>query len=309
MKEIKIPSRRQALRNIIVGSMGLGASSFNWITKSPMMTKSIPSSGELVGVVGLGTWRTFDVGQSTTARKPLKEVLKLLSSAGGSVIDSSPMYGSSESVVGDLTRELNLHNKIFFATKVWTSGREQGISQMRHSMKRMQTPQMDLMQIHNLVDWKTHLKTLYDWKEKGIIKYIGITHYIDSTHDQLAKIIQTEKIDFLQVNYSMAERNAERSLLDIAKDQEVAVITNRPYAGGSLFRKVKGVALPSWASDFDCQSWGQFFLKYLIAHPSVTCVIPGTSKPHHMKDNAGAGYGRLPSAEERIRMKNLIKSL
>lgn len=309
MKHVHQLSRRQALRNIAAGTIGLGTSSFNWDFKSPMMTKAIPSSGELVGVVGLGTWKTFDVGQSTTARKPLKEVLKLLSTAGGSVIDSSPMYGSSESVVGELTRELNLHNKIFYATKVWTTGRDQGISQMKQSMNRMRSPQMHLMQIHNLVDWKTHLKTLYDWKEQGIIKYIGITHYIDSTHDQLAKIIETEKIDFVQVNYSLAERNAEHSLLEVAKDHGVAVITNRPYAGGSLFRKVRGKTLPDWANDFDCQSWGQFFLKYLIAHPAVTCVIPGTSKPHHMRDNTGAGYGRLPSAEERIKMKNLIVSL
>lgn len=309
MKHPHLPSRRQALRNIVFGTVGIGTTSFNWSSQTSMMTKAIPSSGEKIGVVGLGTWRTFDVGASASAREPLKEVLRVLRNSGGSVIDSSPMYGTSETVVGDLTAELRLQDKIFYATKVWTSGREQGISQMKQSMRRMQTSQMNLMQIHNLVDWKTHIKTLYDWKEQGIIKYIGITHYIDSTHSQLAKIIQSEEIDFLQVNYSMAERNAERSLLDVARDQRVAVITNRPYAGGSLFRKVRSRALPSWASDFDCQSWGQFFLKYLIAHPSVTCVIPGTSKPHHMKDNVGAGYGRLPTQEERIKMKNLIKSL
>ena len=173
----------------------------------------------------------------------------------------------------------------------------------------MRAQPMDLMQIHNLVDWKTHLKTLYDWKEKGLVRYIGVTHYLDQEHERLEKIIKSEKLDFLQVNYSIVNRNAERSLLPASRDNGVAVLTNRPYAGGSLFRRVKGISLPEWSNEFDCNSWGQFFLKYLLGNPAITCVIPGTSKPHHMTDNLGAGYGRMPDEPLRKKMAKFMDSI
>lgn len=302
-------SRRKALKYLAVGTAGLSLPAFGFQTRGQIMKRAIPSTGEKIGVVGVGTWQTFDVGSSESARQPLREVLKIMVEGGGNVIDSSPMYGSSEKVVGDLTQELNLEDPIFYATKVWTTGESRGKSQMQSSMNKMQANPMDLMQIHNLQDWRTHIKTLYDWKERGLIRYIGITHYVNSAHDELERIVKSENIDFLQVNYSINSRNAERTLLPAARDKGVAVITNMPYSSGSLFRKTRGKELPKWASEFDCNSWGQFFLKYLISNPAVTCVIPGTSKPHHMKDNMGAGYGRLPNASHQEKMRELIDSI
>ncbi len=306
---MKSLSRRKALKYLAAGSVGLSLPGLSFSATKEIMKRAIPSSGEKIGVVGVGTWQTFDVGGSASAREPLKEVLKILVNNGGNVIDSSPMYGSSEQVVGDLTRELSIVDPVFYATKVWTTGEARGKSQMQSSMKKMGANPMDLMQIHNLQDWRTHIKTLYDWKEKGLIRYIGITHYVDSSHNELERIVKSEDIDFLQVNFSIANRNAERSLLPTARDKGVAVLTNRPYSGGSLFRKTKGKELPPWAGEFDCESWGQFFLKYLISNPAVTCVIPGTSKPHHMKDNVGAGYGSLPGPTHRTMMRDFINSI
>ncbi len=306
MKQMKTLSRRRVLKYLAAGSISLALPQLSLGMDKTILKRTIPSSGEKIGVVGVGTWQTFDVGNSDSARAPLREVLKVLVENGGNLIDSSPMYGSSEKVVGDLTHELGLQDSIFFATKVWTTGESQGASQMKSSMEKLRANPIDLMQIHNLQDWKTHLKTLYDWKEKGTIRYIGITHYVDSAHEDLERIIKTEKIDFVQMNYSMVDRNAERSLLPAAREKGVAVLTNVPFAGGSLFQKTKGKELPKWAADFDCKSWGQFFLKYLLSNPAVTCVIPGTSKPHHMLDNIGAGLGRMPNEAERKKMVDYL---
>ena len=299
-------SRRRALKQLAAGCIAIGMPKVLFSQNDQIMKRAIPSTGEKIGVVGLGTWQTFDVGNSSSEREPLKAVLKALVDGGGNVIDSSPMYGSSEKVVGDLSTELGLKKELFYATKVWTSGKQSGIDQMNASMRKMKANPMDLMQIHNLQDWKTHIKTLYDWKERGLIRYIGITHYVDSAHDDLERIIESENIDFVQVNYSINDRNAEKSLLPRAKDKGVAVLTNRPYSGGSLFRKLRGQDLPEWASEFDCKSWGQFFLKYLLSNEAVTCVIPGTSKEKHMIDNMGAGLGRLPDKGHLKRMIELI---
>ena len=272
-----------------------------------MLTRKIPSTGELLPVVGLGTWQTFDAGSSAEERSPLKEVLTLMKEKGGTVIDSSPMYGSSEEVVGDLTTELKIADHFFYATKVWTSGREEGIEQMNDSFKKMKRNKMDLMQIHNLVDRKTHLKTLREWKDNGKVRYIGITHYTESAYDELEKIMKSEKPDFVQFNYSIDSREAEKRLLPAAKDLGIAVLINRPYGGGNLFGKVKGKTLPEWTKEYDINSWGQFFLKFILSHEAVTCVIPGTSKPNHLVDNMLAGFGKLPDNSARENMLRYMK--
>jgi diketogulonate reductase-like aldo/keto reductase len=299
-----MPSRRDTLKMLALAGAGIVSGGFklqNFISER-MLTRKIPASGEDLPVVGLGTWQTFDVGSSESERKTLKEVLTLMKEKGGKVIDSSPMYGSSEKVVGDLTTELVIQNYFFYATKVWTSGKEQGINQMNESFRKMKRDKMDLMQIHNLVDWKTHLKTLRDWKEQGKIRYLGITHYTESAYDNLEEIMKKEKPDFVQFNYSIDSREAERRLLPAAKDLGIAVLINRPYGGGSLFSRVKGKEIPEWAKEFDINSWGQFFLKFILSNEAVTCVIPGTSKPKHLVDNMMAGYGALPDKKTAGRM-------
>lgn len=267
-----------------------------------MLTRTIPKSGEKLPVIGLGTWQTFDVGPSPAERKDQKEVLKRFLAAGARVIDSSPMYGRAETVVGDLLRELGQERTPFLATKVWTSGREAGLEQMRESMRKMGHGQLDLMQVHNLVDWRTHLPVLREWKTAGRIRYLGITHYQRGAFDELEKLIREESLDFVQLPYSIALRDAEQRLLPAAAEHGTAVLVMRPFESGELFRRVKGKALPKWAADFDCTSWAGFFLKYILGHPAVTCPIPATSKPRHLEDNLRAGTGRLPDAKTRARM-------
>ena len=228
---------------------------------------------------------------------------------GGKVVDASPMYGRAEQVIGDLTSELQINDQFFFATKVWTSGRQAGIDQMNDSLKKMKRKKLDLMQIHNLLDWETHLKTLRDWKAEGIIRYIGITHYTDSAHVRLEQIVKSKAVDFVQFNYSIKSRNAETSLLNAAKDHDVAVLINEPFEQGALFRAVKGKQLPEWAAEYDIKSWAQFFLKYIVSHTAVTCVIPGTSDVKHLVDNLGAGLGRLPDANARKMMAKFMEAL
>ncbi len=272
-------------------------------------TRRIPGHNESLPVVGLGTWQTFDVGNSREERSPQREVLKALIGKGGRVVDSSPMYGRSERVVGDLAADLGIVDELFMATKVWTGGKQAGIDQMEQSMQRMHKSPMDLMQIHNLVDWKTHMPTLTGWKEKGKIRYIGITHYMESAYSDMEQIMKNYPIDFIQLNYAITYRAAENSILPLARDKGIAVLINRPYQGGSLFRKTRGHHLPDWAASFDCNSWGQFFLKYILSNKAVTCVIPGTSKPHHMIDNLGAGLGELPDELTRKKMVRFIDNL
>jgi diketogulonate reductase-like aldo/keto reductase len=219
------------------------------------------------------------------------------------------MYGSSESVIGDLAAGLGITGRLFMATKVWTSGREAGIRQMEESMRRMKVARMDLMQIHNLLDWRAHLKTLQEWKSSGRIRYMGITHYHSGAYADLERLMTTREFDFVQFNYSMAEREAEERILPLAQETGTAVIVNRPFAQASLFSRVRGNELPAWTAEFECKSWGQFFLKYILGHPAVTCVIPSTSKPHHLVDNMMAGIGRLPDAAMRKRMAEYMDKL
>ena len=263
------------------------------------MTRPIPSTGEALPVIGVGTWQTFDVGADPKARAPLREVLKLLS---GNLIDSSAMYGSSETVAGDLIAELGMRAQLFVATKVWTNGRDAGIRQMETSFKHLRVERMDLMQVHNLADVETQTKTLLSWKAKGRVRYVGITHYTASAYAEVERALKTKQYDFLQINYSLGERDSDSRLLPLAQELKVAVIANRPFAEGALFRRVKGKALPPWAAELGIASWAQYFLKWIVSHPAVTCAIPGTGNPKHMQDNLGAGVGPLPSAEQRRKM-------
>jgi diketogulonate reductase-like aldo/keto reductase len=276
------------------------------LAQDRIMTKPIPSTGERLPVIGVGTWQTFDVGADAAARGQLREVLKLLN---GNVVDSSPMYGTSESVAGDLIAELGIRDRLFMATKVWTHGRDEGIKQMETSFKRLRVQRMDLMQVHNLADVATHTETLQEWKQKKRIRYIGITHYTSSAYAEVERWLKTRQYDFLQINYSLGERESENRLLPLAQELKVAVIANRPFAEGALFRRVKGRQLPPWAAELGISSWAQYFLKWIVSHPAVTCAIPGTGNPKHMADNLGAGVGNLPDATARQRMVDHFDTL
>jgi diketogulonate reductase-like aldo/keto reductase len=269
-----------------------------------MLTRPIPSTGEAMPVIGLGTWPVFDVGADDGSRRPLREVVRLLVEARGTMIDTSPMYGRSEGVTGDLVAEPGLRSKVFLATKVWISGRERGVDQMARSASLLKTPVIDLMQIHNLVDWRTQLATLRQMKADGRLRYIGITHYTTGALPELVRILESEDgIDFVQLGYSLATREPETRLLPVAAARGVAVIVNQPLERGNLFRAVRGKPLPEWAAEFDCASWAQLFLKYLLGDPAVTVLIPATNKPDHMADNLLAGHGRLPSAKQREQIR------
>jgi diketogulonate reductase-like aldo/keto reductase len=276
---------------------------------STMLTRAIPSSGEKLPVIGLGTWQTFDVDLASPERKGLEEVLSLFVKLGGKVVDSSPMYGRAEEVVGDIAAKLSLRDSLFLATKVWTRGKQAGIESMERSLARFQTKRIDLMQVHNLLDVGTHLTTMREWKEQGRIRYLGVTHYSSSAYSDVEKILRTEKLDFLQINYSIMEQEAGDRILRLAQDRQVAVIVNRPFGGGDLFRRVRAKPLPEWAAEFDCRSWAQFFLKWIVAHQAVTCAIPATNNPQHLQDNMLAGVGRLPDAKMRERMVEFVSTL
>ncbi len=295
--------------------MGLGLAT-TWMTPNlwaennqSIMKRKVPKTGELLPVVGLGTWQTFDVGEDPAIREQLTQVLMEMKRLGGAMIDSSPMYGRSERVVGELTEKANIQESFFYATKVWTTGKLEGIRQMNESFFKMGRVTMDLMQIHNLLDWETHVNTLRSWKKEGKVRYWGFTHYTDRSHRTLETLVRQQNPDFVQFNYSMSERNAEKRLLDACRDMGVAVIINRPFGGGSLFSKVKGKALPEWCSELDINSWGQFFLKYILGNKAVNVVIPGTSKAKHVIDNMGAGYGRIPEEKDRERMLDFFKKV
>jgi diketogulonate reductase-like aldo/keto reductase len=274
-----------------------------------MLTRPIPASGEPLPVLGLGTWQAFDIATRGAALEQRKEVLRLLFAAGGKVIDASPMYGRAEAVVGSLLAALGARERAFLATKVWTSGQMAGIAQIEASLDKLQTPAIDLMQIHNLVDWRTHLLTLRAWQERQRFRYIGITHYTDAALEELGSILRAEAIDFVQFAYSIGARAAERRLLPLCAERGVGVIVNRPFEAGSLFGRVRGKALPAWAGELGCTSWSQFFLKYVLSHPAVTCAIPATSRPDHMLDNLAAATGPLPDAGERKRMADYWQAL
>ena len=261
-----------------------------------MQTRPIPVSGEALPVIGLGTYQGFDVAPGSVDYDRLPGVLQALFAAGGAVIDSSPMYGRAEATTGELLTAGNGRRQAFVASKVWTRGRAEGLRQMENSLRLLRADPLDLMQVHNLVDWRTHLATLRDWKAAGRIRYIGITHYSAGAYDELATVMRAERFDFLQINYSLDEREAERHILPLAAERGMAVLINRPFGGGGLLRRLRDRPLPAWAADIDAASWAQLLLKFVLGHPAVTCAIPGTGRPEHMVDNARAGAGRIPDA-------------
>lgn len=262
-----------------------------------MHTRVIPSSGAALPVIGCGTWIGFDVGARPAGLPQRAEVLATLLASGGRVVDSSPMYGSAEQVVGELLDAAGSRERAFLATKVWTSGKRAGVEQMERSMALLRTRHIDLLQVHNLVDWRTHLATLRGWKDHGRISYIGVTHYTESAHPELEQVLRSTPLDFIQFNYSIAARNAEKRLLPLAAERGVAVLVNLPFGGGGELRDLRSKPLPAWAAQIGCGSWNQLLLKFVLAQPAVTCVIPGTSNPQHMRDNAAAGSGELPGPE------------
>ena len=274
-----------------------------------MLSKQIPSSGEQLPVIGLGTLQAFDVAGTPEERAALGEVLQLLADHGGTLVDTSPRYGRAEAVVGDLCAELNLTDDLFFATKVFSEGEQAGIDEMGTSLERLHTPVLDLMQVHSMRDWEIHLPSIRKLKEQGKVRYIGITIHRDTGHEQMMKLMREENLDFIQVNYNLIERGAAKEVLPLAQELGVAVMINVPFAKAELFKKTSGLDLPDWAGDFDCDSWAQFFLKYVISHPAVTCVIPRTGNPHHMADNLMAGFGRLPNQDTRLEMEAFIDRL
>ena len=271
--------------------------------------KAIPISGEAIPVIGMGTSRTFDAAGDQERIARLGKVLAAFFEHGGTVIDSSPMYGSAEQVIGRLLQGADAPGGLFSATKVWTDGRESGVRQMEHSRGLWGVDRFDLMQIHNLRDWRVHYETLLSMKAEGRIRYIGITTSHGRDHYELQAILDKHAFDFVQLSYNIGNRVVERALLPQAAERGIAVIVNRPFARGSLFNRTRGRALPDWAGEFDCTSWGQFFLKYAVSHPAVTCAIPATSKVHHMVDNMGAGFGRLPDPTMRRRMEKYFETL
>jgi aryl-alcohol dehydrogenase-like predicted oxidoreductase len=263
-----------------------------------LLTRQVPSSGEALPVIGLGTSGPFEVSESAAQRAPLAEVLAGFFAGGGRVIDTSPMYSSAEAVLGDLLTP-DMHAQAALATKVWTRGARSGVEQMTHSAERLKTARLDLIQVHNLLDLNTHLKTLRAWQDSGRVRYIGVTHYTVSAHAELARVIARERLDFVQFNYSPVTRAAETRLLPLAAERGAAVLVNRPFEDGALFRAVREQPLPAWAADIDARSWGQLALKFIVSQPAVTCVIPATGKLAHLRDNLGGGRGRLPDARQR----------
>ncbi len=274
-----------------------------------MLTRVIPSSGEKLPVIDLGTWQAFDVDLTADNRRQLGDVLSLFVKLGGRVIDTSPMYGRAENVIGELTAALGIRDKVFLATKVWTRGKENGIRSMERSMALLRAKRIDLMQVHNLVDVQTQLATLREWKAQGRIRYLGITHYEAGAFGDVEKVMRSERLDFVQINYSLMEHEAEERLLPLAQERGVAVIVNRPFGGGDLFSRTRSKPLPDWAAEFGCHSWAQFFLKWIVANAAVTCVIPATDKPRHLEDNMVGGIGALPDAKMRQRMVELVSPL
>ncbi len=265
----------------------------------PLRMRPIPSTGKKLPVIGLGTSRTHDVDLDDSQMDALLEVLRIFVDGGARLIDTAPSYGNADRVVGELVQRQNARERVFLASKVSATGRERGLAQIEASFEALQSDSIDLLQVHNLQDTSTQLGLLRELKEQGRIHYIGVTHYVESAHDRLLDVLKREKVDFVQFNYSVGERNAEKRLLPYCADHGIATLINRPFTRGNLLGRVKGRPLPDWAAELDATSWAQLALKFILAEPAVTTVIPATSTPRYMADNLLAGQGRLPDASQR----------
>jgi diketogulonate reductase-like aldo/keto reductase len=303
------PARRRVLRTLAAAGAGALMAGRGGAAARAIIERAIPSTGEKLPAIGMGSWQTFDVGRDAAGRAAAKEVLGLFVGSGGRLVDSSPMYGSSEAVLGDLAADLGVQGKLFWATKVWTSGRDAGIRQMEESLRLMRVARMDLMQVHNLLDLGAHLATLREWKRTGRVRYLGVTHYHEGAHGELERVLRAERLDFLQVNFSIAEPEAEERLLPLAAERGVAVLANRPFGQGAMFSRARGKPLPPWAGEIGVRSWAQYFLKWIVGHPAVTCAIPATRNPRHLADNMGALSGPLPDPALRRRMADHYRGL
>lgn len=303
-------SRRELLKT----GIGVGASIFlpsaSLLAQAvPLIQRKIPSTGESLPIIGIGTARRYGAVTTQAERAPLREVLRRFKEMGGKAIDTAPSYGTAEMVVGDLAAELTIRDWLFIATKVGAHGRDAGIEQLEQSFKHLRTPTVDLIAVHNLQDTQTQLRTLRQWKQAGRIRYVGITTSSERQHPEFEQTMKAEALDFIQVDYALDNRKADQRILPLAADRGMAVMINLPFGRGRLFKAVQGQKLPPWASEFDCSSWAQFFLKYIVSHPAVTCAVPGTGKVEHLVDNLGAARGRLPDAATRRRMESFIDGL
>jgi diketogulonate reductase-like aldo/keto reductase len=302
-------SRRRLLQLSAGAALAAGWPWAATATESRLLRRPIPRSGETIPAVGLGTAWTFDVGALPSERADVREVLRLFAAQGGTVVDTSPMYGQAETVIGDLGAGLGLLDSLFLATKVWTNGQAAGQAQIETSLRRLRRERLELIQVHNLTDWRTQLATLRDLQAAGRIRYLGVTHYRVEAFEALERIMRSEQLDFVQLPYSVETTAAEQRLLPLAAGRGVAVLVNRPFESGELFPRVRDQPLPDWAAELDCRSWGQYFLKFILSHPAVTCVIPATRKPKHLLDNMQAGVGRLPDAATRARMLAYLRQI
>jgi diketogulonate reductase-like aldo/keto reductase len=304
---------KQSRRTVLMGAAALGATAVIGPTPAgaalSVTTKPIPSTSEQLPVIGMGSWITFDVGDDKSARAERVKVLQAFFDAGGAVVDSSPMYMSAQEVIGHCLAQISNKDGLFAATKVWTPGKELGIGQMRGSQNLWGVERFDLLQIHNMLDWETHLETLLDWKQQGRVRYIGITTSHGRRHDDMEEVMKSQPFDFVQFTYNILDREAEDRLLPLAAERGLAVIVNRPFRRGDLIEHFAGKPLPDWAAEIGCTSWPQFLLKFAVSHPAVTCAIPATSRADHMRENMGAASGAMPDAAMRARMIGYIESL
>ena len=304
-------SRRQAAKLIGGAAAGVFLSNGNSCLfaaeKSlPKIIRSIPRTGEKLPVIGLGSALTFDAPSRSSKAQQIAEVMTLFAKLGGKLIDTSPAYGNAESLIGEIAFKSGLRDSLFLATKVWTRSVEEGVAQMERSLQRFRTRAIDLMQVHNLADVDREMTSLREWKAKGKIRYTGITHSERKGHGEVERVMRLQKPDFVQINYSLVDRAADQRILPLAREMGMGVIINRPFGGGGIFQVLAGKPLPAWAAEFDCHSWAQFLLKWIVSHPAVTCVIPATNSPQHLTDNLGGGLGRLPDLKTRARMASLF---
>jgi diketogulonate reductase-like aldo/keto reductase len=300
-------SRRRATRVIGLTALGAFLPGARLLADSQrLVLRAIPSTGEKLPVIGLGSALTFDVPARSPRAQQVEAVISLFAQHGGKLIDTSPAYGNAESLIGEVVSRLGLHASLFFATKVWTRSVEEGVAQMERSLQRLRTRKIDLIQVHNLANLDREMTSLREWKSKGKLRYTGITYSEDRGHGEVERAMRLQKPDFVQINYSLVDRAAERRILPLARDMGMGVIINRPFGGGGIFQVISKKPLPKWAAEFDCHSWAQFLLKWIVAHPAVTCAIPATNNPEHLLDNMGAGVGRLPDAKTRARMASLF---